>query len=217
MSGFTTTTIRANAPNTFFVTPYTGEVAPEPQIRPAKCPVYEPLHRRKHSGTKYDVRSTYSKDHTLRSPYRVTELQPSDTTPSPFNLSALSQNLYALYIFLTVDDTHIALERAEREWNDRELTLLQACAFKELWFERTMQRPLRRAKRWAVRKVRFAPKWVFLRALDGVVAVQMSVVDGAVELGKCIESNEEIVEIVEKGLEVLGQCESMAGQYADGY
>lgn len=64
-----------------------------------------------------------------------------------------------------------------------------------------MQQPLGRAKRWAVR-----------RALDGVVAAQMSVMEGAGSLGKYIEGNEEIGEMMERGREVVGQCESMAGQ-----
>ena len=81
MSGFRTTTLRANAPNTFFCTPFDGNITPEQPTHSSKYPGYSPLHRRKHSGTIYDVRSTYRQDHTLRDPaYHSSKLSTPTTT-----------------------------------------------------------------------------------------------------------------------------------------
>ncbi|CAO2656972.1 Nn.00g057750.m01.CDS01 [Neocucurbitaria sp. VM-36] len=236
--------VRASSPNTFFFAPYDGKFAPDPPIRSAGSYLpYEPLYRRKHSGTKYDVRSTYSKDYSLRSsPYRVSKpsttrwTSPSSSTfsssfsphslsstPSsldpcisnnearcfapqpitdyedttaPFLLDILAQNLRAIHAFFTIDDTHIEETLRERAWNDREVTLLSICEYKELWFERKMQ-PLRRVKRWAIKKLRFAPRWACMRAVKGVLSVCGRARCEAGRLEKYIEESQ----AVERGRE----------------
>ncbi|KAF1840491.1 uncharacterized protein K460DRAFT_360161 [Cucurbitaria berberidis CBS 394.84] len=243
MSGFTTTALRGNTPNTFFCTPFDGEIAPEPTApsRHPNYPNYEPLRRRKYSDTKYDVRSTYPKGHALRAPYRVskhsterrsrpssdsfgssrnpsvTNIRSESSYPSdearcfiPIDnseeetkrtfLHAVTEQFRALRDFFTVNNTDIEEEQDRLAWNDRELMLVAASAYKQLWWELKM-RTVRQGKRRATKTLRSAPRWACTKAVDTTLALYEITGNLAGRLGQYIASRK----IMGNGWHVVGR------------